>query len=42
MTEHKFGKLTESKPSWKTGNGHCFPRKARRSCTKEIKLVLEA
>lgn len=42
MTEPKFGKLTESKPSWKTGNGHCFQRKARCSCTQEIKLVLGA
>lgn len=36
MTEHKFGKLSESKPSWKTGNSHCFQRKARRSYTQEI------
>lgn len=39
MTEHKLRKLIESKPSWKTGNGHCF--KDRR-CTQEMKVVLGA
>lgn len=39
MTEHKFGKLTESKPSWKTGNGHCFQRKSRCCCTQGIELL---
>lgn len=39
MTEHKFEKLTESKPSQKTGNGHCFQRKSRRSSTQGIRLL---